>query len=70
MSYNTTSTSVFVVGSRKPPGWCKANGVEHAWEVQNYVLTSYPPQSVRKCLNCGLTQTRPNTFTQPEWQDC
>jgi hypothetical protein len=49
-------------------GWCDANGVEHAWEVQGYTLTSDPPQSVRICLNCGKKETRANTVTLPEWR--
>ena len=28
----------------------------HCYEIQNYVLTSNPPVSVRVCKHCGKTQ--------------
>ena len=68
MANTSTSTVTIKVGGLKGEGWCEANGVEHAWEVQDYILTTDPPQSVRICLNCGKRETRFNTVTYPDWK--
>jgi hypothetical protein len=71
MFINTTGSGTTVTiakTARKEAGWCEANDVEHAWEVQDYMLTSDPPLSVRICLNCGKQETRANVVTLPEWR--
>lgn len=65
---NTSTVTIKQKAPRKEAGWCEANGVEHAWEVQDYTLTSDPPQSVRICVNCGKQETRPNTVSRPDWR--
>ena len=29
----------------------------HCWHSMPFVLTSYPPQNVRVCCNCGVKET-------------
>ena len=55
------------IAAKKEAGWCEANGIDHAWEVQDYVLTTDPPQSVRICTNCGKRQYLQHTH--PDWHD-
>ena len=43
----TAPVTITTPGPRKEAGWCEAQGVEHAWEVQDYTLTTDPPQAVR-----------------------
>lgn len=70
--YSTTTTTISyarkVMEPKKEAGWCEKNDVVHAWEVQDYVLTTDPPQSVRICVNCGKRETRFNTVTYPDWK--
>jgi hypothetical protein len=68
MPASTDTVTIVGFPPRKEAGWCETQGVEHAWVIQNYVLTTDPPQSVRICANCGKEQTRPNTVAQPEWR--
>jgi hypothetical protein len=48
----------------KTPGWCEANGIEHAWEC-GPTLTINPPIQTRYCVNCGKQQR----LYAPQWQD-
>ena len=67
---NVSSTDTVIrkeVAPTKEAGWCEANGSDHAWEVQDYVLTTDPPQSVRICTNCGKRQYLQHAH--PDWHD-
>ena len=50
--------------SKKPKGWCKENGVEHAWQ-DGPVLTVNPPIYTRVCINCGQQQR----MAPRRWED-
>lgn len=65
-----TSNTVIKKGIKPPKtlGWCEEQGIHHAWEQQDYVLTTNPPQVVRICLNCGKTQRRSTQVRVDEWR--
>lgn len=68
---NAPGTGNVIVAGKAPNkevGWCDAQGVEHAWQVQDYTLTVDPPLAVRICQNCGARQTRPTRAPEPEWK--
>jgi len=41
--------------SKKPKGWCRENGVAHAW-VTGPTFPMSPPTHTRVCSNCGQMQ--------------
>lgn len=67
MNVTDTVTITMRPDGVKGKGWCDANNVKHAYEVQDYTLTTDPPQSVRICANCGKKQYL--VHREPQWED-